>query len=262
LIFCSLAAFGESNPYYAGNENPLVRLGAQRIWKGIDYPAWFQYPGIRRDVREQLVDSYTTREFLSSFDESANAAPATKWNNAAQLLLDLGDGMGAALELELPSSPTRKEINETFRKKIVPELVKQRDKTLDSPSDHETDTNGYDGLNGDYIKALDRNMAILARQYNIPTGYQPPSSSMSPSERDAWQRNTEKVARETLPPAAQAPLMLERRLITINVLLTLRKRRVAVLKFVQMRLNPVVGLQRRTATCARRTRTRHTVTNS
>jgi hypothetical protein len=113
------------------------------------------------------------------------------------LIFDLLGEYGGQ-DSELTPSPTRKEINDTLTKKIVPELVKARDGyQLDSPSDHETDTQDYEGLNGDDIKALDQNIAYLARHYNIPMGYEPPSSSMSPSEREGWQRNQEQIARET-----------------------------------------------------------------
>src|SRR5215471_10684025 len=77
-----LTAFGEENPYYAGKDNPLVQLGSQRVLKTIDYPGWFLYPIMPREVRQRLVDLYTTREFLRSFDESTKTAPATKYNYA------------------------------------------------------------------------------------------------------------------------------------------------------------------------------------
>lgn len=166
-------AWSQNNQYYAGNGNPLVKLGAQRVMKTINYPDWFLWPAMPKDVRQQLVDDYTTREYLLSFDKSAANAPASKYNDAFQLVFDLLSVYGGN-DGSLTPSPTAKQINQTLKEKVVPKLVKPREGyELDSPSSRETD---YDGQNGDEIKLLDKEVAYLARHNNIPRGYKPPSS--------------------------------------------------------------------------------------
>jgi len=205
LFFCSMILHGQSNQtrYYAGGDNPLVKLGGQRVWNGIDYPDWFQYPAIPTQIRQQLIDDYTAREFLASFDKSASGAPATKYNNAAQLISDLLSAYGGN-DGSVRSSPTQQEINDTVRHQLVPQLVKPREQSeLDSPSSNENASSkegDYEGQNGDEIKLLDKEIAYLARHNNIPTGYRPPSSFMPPKEREASQRNQKKMEQETLAP--------------------------------------------------------------
>jgi hypothetical protein len=206
-----MASWAQSS-YYAGNENPLARLGAQRVFKTITYPDWFLYPGIPATVRQQLIDDYSTREFLVSLDTSAENAPATKYNEAAQLIFDLlGTSTYGATTPQgyIRSTPSQREINDTIRHKLVPQLVKQRDTyELDSPPRNEPAQRGpdvYGGTNGDEIKVLDKDINYLARHYNIPTGYKPPSSYMSPSEREAFERNQEQIKRETLHTGQTKP---------------------------------------------------------
>jgi hypothetical protein len=171
-----LSSAKSANSYYAGNENPLVMLGAKRVVTTINYPDWFLWPAMSKDVRQQLVDSYTTREFLLSFDQSATNAPATKYNNALQLIFDLLSAYGGN-DSSLNPSPTQSEVNQALKQNVVPKLVKPRDGyEQDSPSANETD---YAGLNGDEIKTLDKEIRYLARRYNIPTGYKPPAAKQA-----------------------------------------------------------------------------------
>jgi hypothetical protein len=216
LLLCSMVLYGQSiqNPYYAGGNNPLVTLGGQRVWNGIHYPDWFQYPAIPTRIRQQLIDDYTTREFLASFDRSARDAPATKYNDAVQLIFDLLSAYGLN-DGSIRSSPTQQEINDTVRHQLIPQLVKPREQyELDSPSSNEAASSkegDYEGQNGDEIKLLDKEVAYLARHNNIPTGYRPGANdaynppSMTPSERQAFERNQGQIRRETLPKDAAKP---------------------------------------------------------
>src|SRR5437899_1049712 len=76
------------NQYYADTKHPLVRLGAQRVFKTISYPDWFLWPVMSKDVRQQLVDSYTTREFLVSFDRSTGATTSERSTNLIGAIFD------------------------------------------------------------------------------------------------------------------------------------------------------------------------------
>ena len=172
------AGYAESNQsqYYAGKDNPLVSLGAQRVLKTINYPDWFLWPAMSKDVRQELVDSYTTRAYLISFDQSAANAPSTKWNDLGQLILDLLDAYGGD-KRSLTPTPTPKQLNQTLKDQVVPALVKPREGyELDAPSANEgvAGEADYSGPNGQDIQNLDRYIAALARHYNIPTGYKRP----------------------------------------------------------------------------------------
>src|SRR5262249_52993317 len=132
------------------------------------------------EVRQRLVDLYTTREFLRSFDESIKAAPATKYSYTFQLILDLLSAYGGKNDALTPA-PTHQEINQALKSDVIPKLTKPRQgKEPDSPPAKETDD--YNGLNEDEIKLLDQTLAYLARHYNIPIDFkpqQPPSPEKS-----------------------------------------------------------------------------------
>jgi len=153
-----------------------VKLGAQRVMKTINYPDWFLWPAMPNEVRQELVDRYTTRAYLVSFDQSAANAPATKWNDLGQLISDLLSVCGGT-KGSLTPTPTPKQINQILKDQIVPELVKPREGfEKDAPSANEgvAGNADYSGPNGEDIQNLDRYIAALARHYNIPTGYRPP----------------------------------------------------------------------------------------
>jgi hypothetical protein len=184
-----------ANTYYAGNDNPLVRLGAQRVFKTVSYPEWFQYPAISGQARQQLVDVYSTRAFLLSMDRSSEGIQ--HYIDAGQLMLDLlGTSTWSGRASSYIADPaTKREINETLRNKVVPRLVHPRAGfELDAPSDSETD---YGGPNGAAIQRLDLQLKVLIHDNHVPTGYRPPASYMSPTEREAFERNQEKIRQET-----------------------------------------------------------------
>lgn len=184
VIACSVYMSGQPrhapthSEIYAGSDNPLVRMGVERVWKGIDYPLWFQYPNIPIDIRQQIVDDFTTREILASLERSYNDAPATKYTTAAQLIFDLLSAYGGNGG-SLTSTPTKADINQTLKNGLLPKLVKPREgRDLDSPSDNETTSDkqsDYDLPSGDEIKLLDHEIAYVARKNNIPQGYVPPT---------------------------------------------------------------------------------------
>jgi hypothetical protein len=162
-VFCSVAAYGaDQNQYYAGTENPLVKLGTQRVMKTINYPDWFQYPGIPADVRQKVVDSYTTREFLVAFDQADKTTPALV-TSLLQTFIDFAGSFGGTSQI-VPY--TTREANRDLKAKVIPTLVKPREGyELDSSSGSEA---GYDGQNGGEIKLLDLEMGRVRRQYVPP----------------------------------------------------------------------------------------------
>jgi hypothetical protein len=147
------------------------------------------------------------REFLLGFDESDRTTPA-RVSSLIQTFLDFAGSLVGTAQV-VPY--TAKEANRDLREKVVPVFVKPREGyQLDSPSANEVE---YGGLNGDEIKIIDKEIAYLARRNNIPTGYKPPAANMTPSEREAWQRNQGKVAQETLcwsPPAGAKSCQCEK----------------------------------------------------
>jgi hypothetical protein len=170
------------------------------VFKTISYPEWFQYPTIPQGVRQQLVDLYSTRAFLASMD--SGSAGYQRCLDAGQLIVDLLGTSTVGSKSpngSIPHAPTHKEINDTLKNKLVPQLVQPRkDYENDKPSDREAD---YGGPSGYDIWRLDLKMKVLAYDYKIPTGDKPPSSFMTPPEREARQRNEEIIRRETLDAA-------------------------------------------------------------
>ena len=178
---------GEQNRYYAGKDNALVQLGAQRVLNLITYPAWFQYPNIPPAVRQQLVDNYTTRAFLLAFDKGDETTPA-RWTALIQTVVDVL-GSTAATNQIVPYPSTKEEANSIVRNNLIPQLVKPRDDyEKDSPSDNETADKAkladYRGQNGDDIRLLDQETAYLAKHHNIPITYSPAPSSDDLSKLD------------------------------------------------------------------------------
>ena len=137
-----------------------------------------------------------------AFDQADKTTPALI-TNLIQTFLDFAGAFGDTAQI-VPY--TTQEANRDLKDMVVPTLVKPRESyQLDSPSANEAD---YAGQNGDEIKLLDNEIAYLAKHNNIPTGYKPPAAYMTSSEREAWQRNQDKIARETLsagPPDAPKP---------------------------------------------------------
>jgi hypothetical protein len=112
-----------------------------------------------------------------SFDQSGANAPATKFNNAFQLVQDLLSAYGGN-DGSLTSPPTQAQIEQTLKMNVVPQLVKAREGfEQDSPAENESD---YTGPNGDAIKMFDREIAFLAAHNNIPVGYHPPLAKKPP----------------------------------------------------------------------------------
>ena len=89
VLLVSVVAIGQTkrNEFYAGDTNPLVKLGMERVWFGVEYPSWLLYPGIENNVRQQIVDSYSLRSVLEAMDKSSEGVQ--KYLDASQLILDL-----------------------------------------------------------------------------------------------------------------------------------------------------------------------------
>jgi hypothetical protein len=146
---------------------------------------------------------------VASLERSGRDAPATKYSDAGQLIFDLL-GSWDIKDSQLSPSPTPKEINQTLKNKVMPKLVQPREGyELDSPSANETisaNTDDYTLPSGDEIRILDKEIAYLARHNNIPVEYKPRGAYRTPSERAAFERNQEKIAKETLTREAKPPL--------------------------------------------------------
>lgn len=164
---------------YADKTNPLVKLGMQRVWAGVEYPSWMLYPGLSGQLRQSLVDLYSIREALESMDKSSE--PVQRHLDAVQLIMDLLSAAGGE-KGSIRATPTKREINEAVRAKLVPTLTKPREGSeLDAPSDNEA---AYRGPSGDIIRDIDLKIKASIRVNHIPTGYVPPADR----NFDAWYR--------------------------------------------------------------------------